>query len=224
MLAKLGTTCWRAALYFAHTTHTKLAIHWVLHTKSFPTRPSEDRHSSAVNHTQAPFPHSSSHFFTFFFSRTTYQQVLRRPGSCLSEPDPTMSQSWSPGGSWGILAPISMDLTTPTLEFQKPKPGQVLRRWDSHQLCWEPSPKAECTSPGGLKEVGSGSLPANGKAQIKPPSPLAEALPPGGSSAASTKLGKIKRKQNQTAHDFSKIVTEQLTGNHMKWNDYKHKL
>ena len=115
VLSKLRTTCRRAALYFTRTTHTKPAIHWVLHTKSFPTWPSEDRHSSAVSHTQAHFPHFSSHFFTFFFSRTSYQQVLRRPGSCLSEQDPTMSQSWSPGGSWGDPAPISMDLTTPTL-------------------------------------------------------------------------------------------------------------
>ena len=61
------------------------------------------------------------------------------PGSCHHELNPTMSQSWSPSGSWD-QTPISVDLTpccpkgprlsawTQPQVFQKPKPKQVWRR------------------------------------------------------------------------------------------------
>ena len=210
VLGKLDTTCQRAALNSVHTTHKKLATHRILHTKSLLPWSSEDRHSSAVNHAQALSPHFSSIFFTFPSAAPPPGRPWEDPTSVRVNRTPQSPKAEAlagPEGTWLLLEwswPPHYHPRVPEAKQSK----QVLRRWGSRQLCWQPSPQAECTSPGQLKEVGSRSLPANGRAQNKPPSPV-QWRPhfSEGSFTASIKLQKIKLKQNQITHNFSKIVT-----------------
>ena len=95
-------------------------------------------------------------FLTFSFSGTTSLQVLRKPGSCQTELNPTMSQSQSLNGSWGARHP------SPWIEPQnvsKLKIQWVPRRPDSHQLklnptmsqSWNPSGSWKDQTPVSLK-------------------------------------------------------------------------
>lgn len=163
------------------------------------------------------FPTFPSRFFTFFFSRTAYQQVLRRPGSVWVNRTPQCpkAEAW-----WVLRGPssISMDLTTSALSSRNQKPGQVLRRWGSHQLCWEPSPQAEHTTPGQLRRWAHVPYQPMGRKRRSEATLTFSWKFPLGEEFCCLHETEIKLKQNQTALDFSKIVTEQLTGNHMKWN------
>ena len=67
-------------------------------------------------HTEIFFPI----FLTFSFSSTTSLQVLRKLDSCQTRLNPTMSQSWSPRGSWGDWSPVSLNWTPKCPEAEAP--------------------------------------------------------------------------------------------------------
>ena len=231
VLGKPDATCQRTTLHSVYTTHKSGQKPSFPHQALPLLGPLKTDTLSGQPHTRT----FSLLFLTFSLSGITSRQVLGRPGSCQREMDPMMSQSWSPSGSWGDPASVSVDSTpgcpegwpsawTQPRVFQKPKPQRVLRRRVSRRLRGEPSPQAECAFLPRVREAGSRSLPANGNVQTKPPPSSGEAPPFKGTSAASAKLWKFKLKYSQVSHDFSTIVKEQLTGNCMKWNDCRHKL
>ena len=65
-------------------------------------------------HTEIFFPI----FLTFSFSSTTSLQVLRKLDSCQTRLNPTMSQSWSPSGSWEDQSLVSLSWTPQCLKTE----------------------------------------------------------------------------------------------------------
>ena len=65
-------------------------------------------------HTEIFFPI----FLTFSFSSTTSLQVLRKLDSCQTRLNPTMSQSWSPSGSWEDQSLVSLNWTPQCLKTE----------------------------------------------------------------------------------------------------------
>ena len=146
-------------------------------------------------------------FLHFSFSSTTSRKALRRPNFCKSEQDPTKSQSWSPGGSWGDTAPVRVVLT-PTL----PPPcsrGQTVRTGSEEMGL----PSQNAHPQGGSERWAHIPFQPMGERRTNHPHLSSGPHFSEGSFTASIKLGKIKLKQNQVTHNFSKIVTEQLTEN-----------
>ena len=105
---------WRQ-LHSATATHRNLLpnfTHLFLQGHHLPAVPEKTRLPSAWNE-----PHN--------IPKLNPQQVLRKPGSCQPELNPTMSQSQNPRGSWGTRL---LSAWTEPHNVPKPKPQWVLRK------------------------------------------------------------------------------------------------